>query len=516
MGSILHTVVFAVLLAPLLAHVVSARSNRHPQRVESLVPGGPTDGVIIIGAGLAGATVAYELSQRNIPFLVLEAAAMPGGRTQQHLLTPTGPLVEAGANWVQGYVPGDAFSDFVANEVQLDMAITDFDDAYFVDVDGTIVPDDRADPAWRRASSAVYGMYQLLNASVTADGEILNDMTAKAALLVAGGWDRDDPLDIAAMRFELDYEYAVPPAAMSLLELTNFYSPAAPPVEDMFVNDTRGTRAIADWHLSHAGIYPHDADGPNMLLNAPVRSVTYTSSSAYAAQAPPGVVVTLRDGRQFASRAVVSTVPVGVLQEALLTNPKDDMRIDFYPPLPLDKTLAISKFELADYSKIFIKFYDAVFTENHPAFLMPLECDESGFLNVHNLNKPLYMPGENVILVTATASRSRDLLCLDESARLNTVLIFVSRALGRAVLEWEVEAWFVPGWHTNPFARGAFTTRTPGISRADYAAFNRAEGSLFFAGEAHSEQLHGYMQGAWETGKKAAADVAAFLNSTTR
>src|SRR6185503_5222429 len=37
------------------------------------------DDVVIIGAGIAGLAAAYELRQRHVPFLLLEATARPGG-----------------------------------------------------------------------------------------------------------------------------------------------------------------------------------------------------------------------------------------------------------------------------------------------------------------------------------------------------------------------------------------------------------------------------------------------------
>lgn len=508
-----HIVPHAIL-ALLFGYALLSRGSAQYQgndEVRSLTE--PTDLVIIIGAGLAGATVAYELSQRSIPFLILEAADTAGGRTRQHALTPTGPLVEAGANWVKGFASGDAFSDFVANVVQLKMIPSDFDDAYFIDLDGSVVPNEFSQPTWASAAQAVGKMYELLNVSVSEDGVILNDMTAGAALLAASGWYSDNPLDIAALRFELDYEYAVPPSAMSLLDLAKFYDRARPPVFDMFVTDVRGVRTITDWHLTRAGVEPLYAHGPNMLLHAPVAVVNYSSAGE---DNRTSVVVTLRDGRKFDAAAVVSTVPVGVLQASLLMDSTEHMGIEFIPQLPQDKKLAIAKFKVTDYAKIFIRFNNAVFTVNHPAFLIPIECEASGFLNVHNLNNWLYRPGENIIIVTATAPESREEFCLDEQMQLNRVLQFVSRVIGRSVYDWEVAAWFVPGWHSDPFARGALTRRTAGISRADYAAFNRAEGAIFFAGEAHSEDFHSYLQGAWESGKKTAADVAGFLKASSR
>ncbi|HRO67535.1 MAG TPA: FAD-dependent oxidoreductase, partial [Pseudobdellovibrionaceae bacterium] len=45
-------------------------------------PGLYDDEVLIVGAGLAGLTAAYELKKRKIPFRIIEASGRPGGRVQ--------------------------------------------------------------------------------------------------------------------------------------------------------------------------------------------------------------------------------------------------------------------------------------------------------------------------------------------------------------------------------------------------------------------------------------------------
>lgn len=459
--------------------------------------------VVIIGAGLAGAKVAYELAKSNVPFVILEGTEIVGGRIRRHKVTPSGPYIEMGANWVQGYHRGDPFSDLVTDVIKLNFCRTKFLDAYFVR-DGKIVPDEEADPSWARVKGAIDKVYGLLNHSRNDAGEIVIDMSVKSALIAAAGWESDDPVEKAAMRHEIDYEYATPASEVSIQELTDFYDPGRPPRLDMFVNDPRGFRAVVEWHLQQAGIQDSSRDGAKLVLNATVKYVRYGEHGAF---------VMMEDGRWMSASAVVSTVPVGVLQHSLLYKPTGANHLVFDPPLPADKRLAIAKFDLADYTKMFIKFRHAVFTSDQPTFLIPVECNEGSFINLHNLNTPGYFPGENMVLLTATDILSRDLTCVSDSPLERKALDFVSLAAGRPVYWFEVEQLYIPRWHTNPYSRGAFTTRVPGISRQDYQAFNRPLGALFFAGESHSPEYHGYVQGAWTSGAKTAADVIAFLQA---
>jgi monoamine oxidase len=61
-------------------------------------------------------------------------------------------------------------------------------------------------------------------------------------------------------------------------------------------------------------------------------------------------------------------------------------------------------------------------------------------------------------------------------------------------------------WHEDPFARGAFTYFQPGQMSTLLPIAQRAEGRIHFAGE-HTSAWHGWMNGALESGNRAAAEV---------
>ena len=55
--------------------------------------------VIIVGAGLAGLTTAYELKKKGISYKIIEASDHAGGRAQT-ITMPNGAVVNTGANWL--------------------------------------------------------------------------------------------------------------------------------------------------------------------------------------------------------------------------------------------------------------------------------------------------------------------------------------------------------------------------------------------------------------------------------
>jgi monoamine oxidase len=64
-------------------------------------------------------------------------------------------------------------------------------------------------------------------------------------------------------------------------------------------------------------------------------------------------------------------------------------------------------------------------------------------------------------------------------------------------------------WEQDPFARGGYAYFDPGFDPSLRAWLSRPAGRLFFAGEHTSVKWQGYMNGAVESGRRAAAEVAA-------
>ena len=61
-------------------------------------------------------------------------------------------------------------------------------------------------------------------------------------------------------------------------------------------------------------------------------------------------------------------------------------------------------------------------------------------------------------------------------------------------------------WHEDQFARGAFAYFSPGQMTTLLPLAQRAEGRIHFAGE-HTSAWHGWMNGALESGNRAAGEV---------
>ena len=459
--------------------------------------------VLIVGAGMAGARAALELAKNNVPFVIFEATDQVGGRVKStNLQSDIGAMkIEEGANYVQGFRRGIEFYDFVKREVNLTGISFDYDDQVFIS-NGTVLDDSVSEDAWSRWESALKAAYDEKSKLNKLNDKKFDDMSLEAALLYAGKWEPSNSLEYGLQRFEIDFEYAVPTSKISVRDLSSIYDPKAPTSDDIFVTDPRGFTSVVREVLKRSGINDTSSSGTKLRLNSPVDKITY---SKYIS------AVTLRNGETIYGSSVISTVSLGVLQASILG--KDSSRIKFDPPLPIAKKRAISKFTMGDYRKLTITFNYPILDENDALITVPLDCDESEILLILNLNKQGYYPNSNSIVVVATDSKGRELLCLDDEAALEKIIKFLTTTLGKEVTRKDVKAFHFSKYGSNEFFRGSFSIRTPGITERDVQELSEPIQSLFFAGEAHNEEQRGYVHSAWDSGKKCARDVIKFLKN---
>ena len=63
-------------------------------------------------------------------------------------------------------------------------------------------------------------------------------------------------------------------------------------------------------------------------------------------------------------------------------------------------------------------------------------------------------------------------------------------------------------WYANPWSRGAYTAQRPGQYTRVFGAGSTPEGSIHFAGEHTSTDYFGFLNGAVESGERAAKAIA--------
>jgi monoamine oxidase len=116
-------------------------------------------------------------------------------------------------------------------------------------------------------------------------------------------------------------------------------------------------------------------------------------------------------------------------------------------------------------------------------------------------------PGPAGILEAyATGAAARRLAALPERERLERVRADVERVLpGSSARHERGASW---SWDADPFARGGYAWFRPGELTAFLDALRGPDGRLHLAGE-HTSRFSGWMQGALESGERAAEEVLA-------
>jgi monoamine oxidase len=237
-------------------------------------------------------------------------------------------------------------------------------------------------------------------------------------------------------------------------------------------------------------------DGNDQLASALKRKVKKQFKKASVVtrieQDQTGVTVTYTnsDGLQtITADRIICTLPFPVLKD-----------IEVSPAFSDDKQRAINELKLTPVTRTYLQFKTRVWEQ----------AGLSGYglsdLPIQNTYSPtVNQDGKPGIMTSYTGGqRALDLSAMSESDRQS----FVLRQMGN--LFNGLDSQYLGGtsqiWHEDQFARGAFTYFEPGQMTTLLPIAQQAEGRIHFAGE-HTSAWHGWMNGALESGNRAAAEV---------
>ena len=423
---------------------------------------GAVDRVLVLGAGIAGLTVANALTAAGVDVEVLEARDRVGGRTWTADLDGAG--VDLGAAWIHG-TEGNPVACFArANGIA-------WRPAEVVDAATAIYDAGRgflAAPDLVTFLLAQSGFEEKIGELRRVLGPSASLSDGAAAYLDGEGLTGDERrfADFAIRQGIGELFYGGPAEETSLEEL------------------------LRDEELSGGNQFPDGgyrrvvdrlAAGLEVRLGRAVSSVSW---------GPRGVVARSDRGEHRGSHAVV-TVPLGVLKAG---------RIRFDPPLPAAKQGAIDRLAMASFEKV-VLFFDAPF------------WSEAGRRNVIYLSRTW---GEYPVFFDLTPFAGRPaLLCFSGGSFARALqgrrdAEIVARV--REILA-EISGDGVPApthatvthWGDDPWALGSYSFVPVGASRGDMDALAEpVAGRLLFAGEATVPAWYGTVHAAMGSGLREA------------
>lgn len=441
--------------------------------------------VLILGGGLAGLAAAYELKKIGHTVTILEARKAPGGRVRTLRDFDDGLYAEAGPiafpqshEFTFGYAQELGLQTRFSFKIGYDSIAHINGQVFRIGSGSSSVPLDLK-PNERQA-----GIYQLPR-------HYLEEYMREVGNPRRASWPPASLREIDGLSLKQLLEQkgasqaAMDVIAASQLGLLGFG------IDAISAMDAVVTEAIA----TDSAFY-EIANGNDELAYALKKKVKKQFRKQAVVQRieqnESGVTVTYTQSGETLSLTadrVICTIPFPVLKN-----------IEVFPAFSASKQQAIDELKLTPVTRTYQQFRSRLWEAD--------KLDGYGItdLDIQNTYSPtLTQPGTRGILASYTGGqRALDLSAMSEAARQDFVLDNLRELFGR--VDRQYESGISQIWHQDPWAKGAFTYFEPGQMATLLPLAQRPEGRIHFAGE-HTSAWHGWMNGALESGNRAASEV---------
>jgi len=453
--------------------------------------------VIVIGAGIAGLKAASDLSKVGLKCVILEGRERVGGR----VWTQEG-VGDLGASWIHGHVGNPIHA--IAKEKGLSLYRFDYEEAqlYGLKERGEVKDRvaDKMEEEFEKAMKLVSKKAKKLRSNgdfTTTLRQVLEEVKTEIRLT-----PEDEPFFETFVATEIVHEFAADPDCLSA---ANYDEGEDLKGEDFLFPDSHGYSAIvtsiADQLLSSCQI----------ILNAAVCQIVCHEGSNSAS-------VNVEDGRSFTSKAIVLTVPLGVLKHSICGSHPS---ITFNPPLPQQIVSSVEALGCAVLNKHILIF------EGHDATQAFNRIKDYDVLNFYDASHPKAIPfPEAVNLAKATHGAKLGLIVFTAGSEAykisaigddNAVKDLIMHQLRLTALGSKLPdpvRFMRTHWERDPYARCSYSCLAPGCSENTREVLTHAlyGGRLFLAGEHTCVDYPSTVQGAFLSGERVAKQVSKLLH----
>ena len=418
---------------------------------------GSTD-CIIIGAGIAGLVAGDYLRKKGWGVTILEARERVGGRVWSRTDWKGKSPVDMGASWIHG-ISGNPMAEQAQRE-GIRTVPFDYEKKAVYHADGSRITPEEEERIEKRFRKT------LRVANATAE-ELSRDVSLRETFTGAErkmGWP---PKELASLNFrahtDIEHEFAA-----SLEELSAQYWDEG--------EELSGGDVIVPAGLG--GMVEPWARGPDIRFGQTVQRVGYDRD---------GVRVKTSQGLEIRSKKLIVTVPLGILKKGTIV---------FDPPLPKEKTEVIGRIGFGNYQKTAL-LYDELFWDPE-LHLFDWDGGATGQEWAEWVN--LYpFTGEPALIAFHTAQAAYGIERMTDREISDAATDALGSALGKKVPR--PKDMIVSKWGHDPYSLGAYSLLGVGATPADRTTLGQPlAGSLYFAGEAVSENYAATMHGAYESG----------------
>ncbi|NBT48455.1 MAG: FAD-dependent oxidoreductase [Actinobacteria bacterium] len=414
---------------------------------------------IVIGAGIAGLAAGDYLRKKGWGVTILEARERVGGRVWSRADWKGKQPVDMGASWIHG-ISGNPMAE-LAREQGIRTVPFDYEKKSVYQRGGSRISsaeETRIEKNFRKT---------LKLANATAE-ELSQDVSLRKTFTGAEtklGWSAEE---LARLNFkahtEIEHEFAA-----SLEELSAQYWNEG--------EELPGGDAIVPGGLG--AIVEPWARGQDIRFGQAVERVRYDRD---------GVRVKTSQGLEIRAKKLILTVPLGILKKG---------KIVFDPPLPKEKLDAIGRIGFGNYQKTAL-LYEELFWDPE-LHLFDWDGGATGKEWAEWVN--LYpFTGEPALIAFHTGKVAYGIESMTDREIADAATDALASALGRKVSR--PKDIIVSKWGHDPYSLGAYSFMGVGATPADRMVLGKP--SLYFAGEAVSENYSATMHGAYESGLSAA------------
>jgi monoamine oxidase len=431
--------------------------------------------IVIVGAGIAGVSVARQVRRAGLDAILLEASSRVGGRLKTHRLSD-GSTFELGGQWISNAADMPRIHALIE---EFDMTVFDQRDAGRLDM--TTQPMTALD----KLTQTEWAWFKAKLADLAEDINVANPSRSPNAMkldaISVEEWKRRN-LESPLLRHIFDQvvrtEYTVEPKDFSFLHFLSTLKMNGG-LEAMFESShslrlAEGFETLVERMAAELG----DA----LKLNCQVYDVYHDDDGV---------------------RIVAENLTVTAQRVVLALPPNQAQRIDFEPMLPRSRMLVIQRMEMGSVIKCFA-LYDKPFWRGRPTHAI----DPDELIFDHTLDASSY--GDKHPALVAFIGGSDAVYWSDQTpeARKRAVLEGLSRVFGSEALYPKL--YFDHDWMTEPYIGGGYNCYAPpGVITAGYEKIDEPIGRIHFAGTEMAEHYEGYIEGALESADRAAKEVIA-------
>ena len=420
--------------------------------------------VLVIGAGISGLAAAKNLNDSGYDVTILEAKDRIGGRlyTDRSLGVP----IEVGANWIHDNNPDTNPIMKIKKELGLKAhkcSVAGPDVSFEVlNKEGNKIEISGKDLEKIEFRIGIFAYLAKYLRPSTNISEIFT-FVKKLGLL---SFIKEEALFVLIQKIAL--EQAEDPEKVS--------------IEALFEQEGFGDDEAVIGGYDQIAYYFEKELHNKIILNSPIEHINYEQDT----------IKVISDNEKYEANAVIVTASLGALKKEV---------IKFTPELPIEKKQSIKKLGWGTLNKVILKFENKFWSDTDFIVIANKESNFHAWINEEPVCK------EPVIVANISGKNAKKFENKTDEEVVQIALNELKAVYGTKVSE--LNSYYITKWSMEPYIYGSYSTYKAGensqLLRKQLST--PVNSKLFFAGEATSVRVAGYLQMALQSGVREAENI---------